>query len=110
MNHDLEITLEGNPGAIRMGADADVEWEPADVSLTVRPLGIGAYTAAEIDLAASCYEFYDQAMGHEATTSTELTMEDIDRLIAALEAIKADAIANRGFALEGGVWKTSDPA
>jgi len=42
----------------------------------------------------------------DATTSIELTIEDIDDLIATLTAIKWDAIENRGFAprAKDGLW------
>ena len=44
-----------------------------------------------------------------ATFPTQLTIEDIDDLIATLTAIKWDAIENRGFLLrEDGYWTNGE--
>lgn len=107
----LTFRLSEAPGAIRMGEDADVEWEPANPSLTLEVCEIGPATVAQIDLAAVCMGFLDPARDgseecrHAATTSIELTIEDIDALIETLTALREDAVANRGFALrEDGFW------
>lgn len=109
----LTFRLSEAPGAIRMGEDADVEWEPADPSLTLEVCDIGPATVAQIDLAAVCMGFLDPARDgseecrHAATTSIELTIEDIDALIETLTALREDAVTNRGFALrEDGFWTT----
>jgi hypothetical protein len=107
----LTFRLSDGPGAIRMGEDADVDWEPADPSLTLEVCDIGPATVAEINLAAVCMGFLDPAREgseecrHAATTSIELTIEDIDLMVETLLAIKEDAITNRGFALRAdGFW------
>lgn len=101
----LTFRLTTAPGAIKLDDD---EWEPADPSLLIEPCSIGAYTVAQIDLAATCFGFADGTV-RSAATSVELTIEDIDTIIAKLSAIKADAIENRGFRLDAeDGWKTED--
>jgi len=98
----LVLHLSEGPGAIRMGED---EWEPADPSLTLEPCEIGPATVAQIDLAATGWPDSETYVALHAATSIELTIEDIDDLIATLLAIKEDAIANRGFAIrDNGYW------
>jgi len=112
----LRYTLSDGPGAIRMNALDDDgmghwDWEPANPSLLLEVCEIGPATVASIDLAAACMGFPDGTIEgdrctHAATTSIELTIEDIDDLIATLTAIKWDAIENRGFAprAKDGLW------
>jgi len=97
----LRFVLDSGPGALRMGED---EWEPAEPSLTLEVCDIGPATVASIDIAATGYGFKDETT-RSAATSIELTIEDIDAMIATLNAIKWDAIENRGFLLrEDGFW------
>jgi hypothetical protein len=96
------FTLDGGPGALRMGED---EWEPAEPLLTLEPCDIGPATVASIDLAATGMAFNDGHAVMYAATSIELTIEDIDLMVATLTAIKWDAIENRGFLLRAsGFW------
>jgi hypothetical protein len=98
----LVFRLSEAPGALRMGED---EWEPADPALVLEPCDIGPATVASIDLEATGMAFNDGHTVMFAATSIELTIEDIDDLIATLTAIKEDAIANRGFAIRAsGYW------
>jgi len=98
----LVLHLSEGPGAIRMGED---EWEPADPSLTLEPCEIGPATVAQIDLTATGCPDSETYVALHAATSIELTIEDIDAMVATLLAIKEDAIANRNFALrEDGYW------
>ena len=104
----LVFRLNSCPGAIRVGEpDEDHvdhgEWEPADPALDLHVMEIGPATVAEIDLEAVSFG------GRFAATSIELTIEDIDQMVAALLAIKEDAIANRGFARrEDGYWTNGE--
>ena len=100
----LVLHLSEGPGAIRMGED---EWEPADPSLTLEPCEIGPATVAQIDLAATGWPDSETYVALHAATSIELTIEDIDDLIATLLAIKEDAIANRGFAIRDNDYWTN---
>jgi hypothetical protein len=109
----LVYRIHAAPGSIRMGEDADADWEPADPSLVLEPCEIGPHTVASIDIAAVCRGFLapygGERCSHAATTSIELTIEDIDQMVAALLAIKEDAIANRGFALgKDGYWTNGE--
>jgi hypothetical protein len=101
----LRYEIGGGPGAIRMSAGEEADWEPADSILTLEVMDIGPATVAQIDLAATSHGFADGTTP-SATTSIELTIEDIDGLIATLNAIKWDAIENRGFAprAKDGLW------
>jgi len=115
----LRYTLSDGPGAIRMNALDDDgmghwDWEPANPSLLLEVCEIGPATVASIDLAAACMGFPDGTIEgdrctHAATTSIELTIEDIDDLILTLFAIRKDAIDNRGFALQpDGFWTNGE--
>jgi len=98
----LRFTLSGAPGALKMGED---EWEPADPSLVLEPCEIGPATVASIDLAATGMAFDEGHTVLYAATSIELTIEDIDAMVATLNAIKWDAIEDRGFLLRAsGYW------
>jgi len=100
----LVFRLTSAPGAIRLGNDDECdagEWEPADPSLLIEPCDIGAYTVAQIDLAAISFGFADGRAGSSAATSIELTIEDIDTIIKKLTAIRQNAIDVRGFTLKG---------
>jgi len=101
----LRYEIAGGPGAIRMSADDAADWEPADSILTLEVMDIGPATVAQIDLAADSMGFADGTRP-AATTSIELTIEDIDGLIATLTRIREDAIENRGFAPreKDGLW------
>ena len=104
----LVFRLSEAPGALRMGEDNDVDWEPADPSLVLEPCEIGPATVASIDLAAVGFTNPDGS-APAATTSIELTIEDIDDLIATLAALREDAIANRGFAQRAdGFWTNGE--
>jgi len=104
----LVFRLSEAPGALRMGEDNDVDWEPADPSLVLEPCEIGPATVASIDLAAVGFTNPDGS-APAATTSIELTIEDIDDLILTLFAIRKDAIDNRGFALQpDGFWTNGE--
>jgi hypothetical protein len=95
----LRFVLDQAPGAIRLGSDDEAEWEPADPKLLLEVCDIGPNTVASMDIEAEGFD--DKA----AATSIELTIEDIDDLIATLTRIKEDAIANRGFELRAsGYW------
>lgn len=100
----LVFHLDAAPGAIRVGEPNEDhvdhgEWEPADPALDLHVMDIGPATVAEIDLEAVSFG------GRFAATSIELTIEDIDSLIATLTGLREDAIANRGFAQdENGFW------
>ena len=104
----LRYEIGGGPGAIRMSADDEADWEPADSILTLEIMDIGPATVAQIDLAATSHGFADGTTP-SATTSIELTIEDIDGLIATLTRIREDAIENRGFAPreKDGLWTNS---
>lgn len=96
----LTFRLTTAPGAIKL----DDDWEPADPSLLIEPCDIGAYTVAQIDLAATGFGFADGDI-RSAATSVELTIEDIDTIIERLSAIKQNAIDVRGFTFkEGRGW------
>ncbi len=98
----LRFTLADGPGALRMGED---DWEPAEPSLTLEVCDIGPATVAVIDLAATGWADPETHVAMHAETSIELTIEDIDLMVATLTAIKEDAIANRGFAIRAdGYW------
>ena len=98
----LVFRLDAAPGA--MWVDEPDEWEPADPSLVLGICEIGPHTVASIDITATGFGFKDNA-DRAAATSIELTIEDIDDLIATLTAIKWDAIENRGFLLRAsGYW------
>jgi len=99
----LRFVLDSGPGALRMGED---EWEPAEPSLTLEVCDIGPATVAQIDLSATGWADPETYVAMHAETSIELTIEDIDDLIATLTAIKWDAIENRGFAprAKDGLW------
>lgn len=101
----LRYEIGGGPGAIRMSAGEEADWEPADSILTLEVMDIGPATVAQIDLAADSMGFADGTTP-SATTSIELTIEDIDGLIATLTRIREDAIENRGFAprAKDGLW------
>jgi hypothetical protein len=100
----LRYEIAGGPGAIRDG-DEGAEWEPADPRLVLEIMDIGPATVAQIDLYATSMGFRNEEYT-AAATSIELTMEEIDGLIATLNAIKWDAIENRGFAPreKDGLW------
>lgn len=95
----MEYQLEAAPGSIRMGDD-DAEWEPAEARLTLHAHEIGPSTVACIDIAAWGID------GKTAAgASIEITIEDIEDMIATLSALREDAITNRGFALRAdGFW------
>lgn len=99
----FRFTLSDGPGAIRIGED-EGEWEPANPSLVLEACDIGPATVASIDLAATGMGFADETV-RQAATSIELTIEDIDGLIATLTALRVHAIAHRGFAKrDDGYW------
>ena len=98
----LVFRLDAAPGA--MWVDEPDEWEPADPSLVLGICEIGPHTVASIDITATGFGFKDNA-DRAAATSIELTIEDIDDLIATLTALREDAITNRGFAKRAdGFW------
>jgi len=102
----LVFRLDAAPGA--MWVDEPDEWEPADPSLVLGICEIGPHTVASIDITATGFGFKDNA-DRAAATSIELTIEDIDAMIATLNAIKWDAIENRGFLLrEDGYWTNGE--
>ena len=81
---DVEIVPAG-PGAYRFPVSAEPDWDAADVSLTVGNIADGERASvAEIGLLATHI-----GRGQPVDVSIELTVEDIDHLIAALKAIKA---------------------
>jgi hypothetical protein len=119
----LRFTLDAAPGALRLDGVEDQDWEPADPSLVLEVCEIGPATVASIDLGATMLDFVNAkgepqpngvflvggATLRGATTSIELTIEDIDDLIVTLTAIREDAVANRGFALrEDGFWTNGE--
>lgn len=99
----LRFRLSAAPGALRIGDDD--EWEPADPSLLLEPMDIGPATVAQIDLEAVAHADSNRA----ATTSIELTIEDIDALTETLTALREDAIKRRGFAINAnGFWTNGE--
>jgi len=106
----LRYVIDGGPGALRMGEHSDVDWEPAEPRLVLEHMAMGPATVAQIDLSAACWSFLDEGCPHAATTSIELTIEEVDGLIATLTAIREHSITRRGFRRRerDGLWTNGE--